>query len=102
MVGTVRMQMEAVLSAYKDGFASIKGAMVDVGGGTGEAISQIVKSHPHIRGINFDLPHVIATASELVGVTHVGGNMFHSIPTADTIFMKVRLHYILRLLSFCF
>ena len=80
--------IEAVLGEYKDGFGSI-GSLVDVGGGTGVVISEIVKSHPHIKGINFDLPHVIATAQEHHGVTHVGGDMFESIPSADAVFIKV-------------
>ncbi|CAM6098938.1 unnamed protein product [Calypogeia fissa] len=36
--------------------------LVDVGGGWGATIAEIVAEYPHIQGINFDLPHVIATA----------------------------------------
>ncbi|KAB1206013.1 (R,S)-reticuline 7-O-methyltransferase [Morella rubra] len=53
--------MGVVMAKYKDGFDGV-GSLVDVGGGTGGMIAEIVKSHPHIRGINFDLPHVVATA----------------------------------------
>ncbi|KAM7270229.1 hypothetical protein ACFE04_029443 [Oxalis oulophora] len=66
--------------------------MIDVGGGTGDVITSIVKKHPQITGINFDLPHVLSTAPEIHGVTHVGGNMFEAIPKADAIFMKWILH----------
>ncbi|CAI9088317.1 OLC1v1022620C1 [Oldenlandia corymbosa var. corymbosa] len=43
------------------------------------------------KGINFDLPHVIATAPEHVGVSHVGG-VFKEVPTAKAVFMKWVLH----------
>ncbi|XP_028807903.1 (R,S)-reticuline 7-O-methyltransferase-like [Neltuma alba] len=91
MACTARMAMRAVVSAYKEGFESI-GSLVDVGGNIGGTASEIVKAYPHIKCINFDLPHVIATAPEHDGVTHVGGDMFHSIPPADAVFMKWILH----------
>ncbi|RVW46418.1 xanthohumol 4'-O-methyltransferase [Vitis vinifera] len=61
-------------------------------GGTGGAVAEVVKAYPHIKGINFDLPHVVATAPAYKGVSHVGGDMFESIPNADAIFMKWILH----------
>ncbi|KAI9086619.1 hypothetical protein K1719_031213 [Acacia pycnantha] len=88
---TVKFIMEALLSEYKDGFNNIQ-TLVDVGGGTGGTISEIVKSYPHIKGINFDLPHVIATANQHPGVVHVDGDMFQSIPDADAILLKWVLH----------
>jgi hypothetical protein len=88
MACTAKIVMGVVLEEYKDGFDCL-GSLVDVGGGTGGMIAEIVKAHPHIKGINFDLPHVVATAPIREGVSHVGGNMFEAIPTADSIFMKV-------------
>ena len=85
---SARIAMRAVLAEYRDGFGSL-GTLVDVGGGTGGAVAEIVRSHPRIEGINFDLPHVVATAPERPGVRHVGGDMFVSIPSADAVFMKV-------------
>ncbi|KAF3788248.1 hypothetical protein EJ110_NYTH21408 [Nymphaea thermarum] len=41
-----------------------------------------------MKGINVDLPHVVATAPNYQGVTHVGGNMFVEIPKGDADFMK--------------
>ncbi|GMN50512.1 hypothetical protein TIFTF001_019675 [Ficus carica] len=87
---TSRIVVKAVLEEYRDGFSCL-GSLVDVGGGTGAAMSEIVKSHPHIKGINFDLPHVVSTAPAYPGVSHVGGNMFDSIPNADAVFMKLRI-----------
>lgn len=83
--------MAAIIANYKEGFESI-GTLVDVGGGTGVAMADIVKAFPHIKGINFDLPHVIATAPEYEGVSHVGGDMFEAIPNADVVFMKWIMH----------
>ncbi|KAB1206012.1 (R,S)-reticuline 7-O-methyltransferase [Morella rubra] len=91
MACTTKIVMMAILAEYKAGFDCI-GSLVDVGGGTGGMISEIVRSHPQIRGIDFDLPHVIATAPLHEGVSHVGGNMFEAIPCADAIFMKFVLH----------
>ena len=52
---------------YEDGFKGIK-TLVDIGGGMGSSLAAIVKEHPHIRGINLDLPHVIATAPLIPGM----------------------------------
>ncbi|KAJ6410905.1 hypothetical protein OIU84_007624 [Salix udensis] len=67
-------------------------SLVDVGGGTGAVISAIVSKYPSIKGINFDLPHVIADAPSFPGVENVGGDMFVSVPKADAVFMKWICH----------
>ncbi|URE24201.1 caffeic acid [Musa troglodytarum] len=69
------------------GFEGVK-VLVDVGGGIGATLYMITAKHPHIRGINFDLPHVISEAPPYPGVEHVGGDMFASVPSGDAIFMK--------------
>ncbi|XP_042519729.1 (R,S)-reticuline 7-O-methyltransferase-like [Macadamia integrifolia] len=94
MACTSKVVLEAVLSAYREGFAGMGSGsvVVDVGGGTGMAVAEIVKSHPHVKGINFDLPHVVDTAPQYTGVSHVGGDMFVSIPKADVHFLKWVLH----------
>ncbi|KAH0456882.1 hypothetical protein IEQ34_014789 [Dendrobium chrysotoxum] len=70
-----------------EGFDGL-GSLVDVGGGIGETLGKITTKYTGIRGINFDLPHVISEAPPLPGVEHVGEDMFKSIPIADAIFMK--------------
>ncbi|KAI7730963.1 hypothetical protein M8C21_027533 [Ambrosia artemisiifolia] len=92
MACNAKFTTNAVISHYKDGFLGSKGSMVDVGGGTGTAISEIVKAYPHLKGINFDLSHVIATAPTYDGITHVAGDMPKSIPSTETIFLKCILH----------
>ena len=56
-----------ILETYK-GFADIN-VLVEVGGGVGGTIDMIVKKHPHIKGINFDLPHVISEAKPIPGIS---------------------------------
>nr|POE68432.1 (r,s)-reticuline 7-o-methyltransferase [Quercus suber] len=91
MACTAKIVINAIVSEYKDGFGSV-GSLVDVGGGTGSVLAEIVKSYPHIKGINFDLPHVVAMAPIYDGITHVGGDMFEAIPNADAVFMKWIMH----------
>ncbi|KAK0590956.1 hypothetical protein LWI29_033628 [Acer saccharum] len=92
LASATKIVMTAFVPRYKDGFDTVR-SLVDVGGGTGGAIAEIVKTYPHIEGINFDLPHVVATAPDYDGVSHVGGNMFESIPNADAVFMKAGLQH---------
>ncbi|KAM7275437.1 hypothetical protein ACFE04_017303 [Oxalis oulophora] len=83
---------DGILETYIDGLSSLIGTLIDVGGGTGSFIAKIVNMHPHIKGINFDLPQVIDTSPQRKGVTHISGDMFVSIPKADAIIMKAILH----------
>lgn len=82
--------MSCLLKHY-DGFGNIE-TIVDVGGGVGTVASRIVARYPSIKAINFDLPHVVATAASCPGVTHIAGDMFQTIPPADAAFMKLILH----------
>jgi len=84
--------MRLFVGCYKGFEAGEKLRVVDVGGGNGAAIAQIVEAHPHIHGINFDLPQVIEVAPSIPGVEHVRGDMFESIPSADVVFLKHVLH----------
>ncbi|XP_048334685.2 cathecol O-methyltransferase 1 [Ziziphus jujuba] len=79
-----------MLEVYK-GFEHIK-QLVDVGGGLGVTLKNITSTYPHIKGINFDLPHVIKHAPSYPGVEHVGGDMFVNVPSGDAIFMKGIMH----------
>ncbi|CAA7391550.1 unnamed protein product [Spirodela intermedia] len=84
------INMKKFLEIYR-GFDGL-GVLVDVGGGIGATLNMIISKHPSIKGINFDLPHVIADAPSFPGVEHVGGDMFESVPSGDAIFMKWILH----------
>ncbi|URD86250.1 caffeic acid [Musa troglodytarum] len=73
------------------GFDDVK-VLVDVGGGTGATLNMITSRHPHIKGINFDLPLVIASAPTNPGVEHVSGDMFESISSGGDAIFKCILH----------
>ncbi|KAL6209544.1 hypothetical protein ACLB2K_020484 [Fragaria x ananassa] len=78
MVSFTTLIMRRILDSYK-GFEHLT-QLVDVGGGLGVALSLITSRYPHIKGINYDLPHVIKQAPQYPGVEHVGGDMFSNIP----------------------
>ncbi|XP_058076611.1 nicotinate N-methyltransferase 1 [Magnolia sinica] len=88
MEGVSGPYMKAMLDGYGDGFKQVD-RLVDVGGSSGACLKMIMDRNPHVKeGINFDLPEVVAKAPSIPGVTHVGGDMFKSIPSGDAIFMK--------------
>lgn len=59
--------IKKILDLYK-GFEHLE-KLVDVGGGLGVTLSLITSRYPHIKGINFDLPHVIKDAPSYIGMT---------------------------------
>ncbi|KAJ4785300.1 O-methyltransferase [Rhynchospora pubera] len=88
MKGVSEPFMERLLEGYQSGFDGVE-TLVDVGGSSGTCLEMIMKRVPSVRaGVNFDLPDVVAAAPEIPGVTHIGGDMFKSIPSGDAIFMK--------------
>ncbi|KAJ1421442.1 Winged helix-like DNA-binding domain superfamily [Sesbania bispinosa] len=82
--------MRRILEIYT-GFEGIS-TLVDVAGGTGHGLKMIISKYPLIKGINFDLPQVIQNAPPFIGIEHVGGSMFESIPQGDAIILKAILH----------
>ncbi|XP_010683979.2 nicotinate N-methyltransferase 1 isoform X1 [Beta vulgaris subsp. vulgaris] len=88
MAGVSVPFMKAVVEGGYDGFDGVV-KLVDVGGSAGDCLKMIMSKYGGIKeGINFDLPEVVAQAPQIPGVTHVGGDMFKSIPCGDAIFMK--------------
>ncbi|XP_044480395.1 caffeic acid 3-O-methyltransferase-like [Mangifera indica] len=90
MSNNTTLIMKKMVDVYK-GFEGVK-VLVDVGGGIGASLGTITSKYPYIKGINFDLPHVVAHAPPISGVEHVGGDMFTNIPKGDAIFLKTVLH----------
>ncbi|XWS71185.1 hypothetical protein CRYUN_Cryun03dG0117300 [Craigia yunnanensis] len=90
LINPTTILLKKILESYK-GFEQLN-RVVDVGGGLGVTLSAITSKYPSIKGINFDLPHVIQHAPVYPGVEHVGGDMFESVPKGDAIFMKGILH----------
>lgn len=90
MACAARVSVPAIIEGCPEVFDGL-GSLVDVGGGNGTALTTLVKAFPWIRGINFDLPHVVAAATQFDGIENVGGDMFESIPKADAAFFMVSM-----------
>ena len=65
MSGGSVVSLRMILRSYT-GFQGI-GTLVDVGGGTGTALQTIISKFPAIKGINFDLPHIVSDAPPIPG-----------------------------------
>jgi ubiquinone/menaquinone biosynthesis C-methylase UbiE len=97
MVGIHGRESSAILKAYD--FSKI-GTLADIGGGNGSQLITLLKSHPNMNGILFDLPHVIDRAKaqiESAGLSnrcrHVSGDFFQNVPeAADAYFMRHIIH----------
>lgn len=97
MRGLTEMVNVAVLEAYDFSGAD---KLVDVAGGTGRLISSILSACPRMRGVLFDLPHVIAEAGPLLDAAGVRdrcetstGDFFRSVPEGgDAYVMKWIIH----------
>lgn len=59
------IEMKRILESYT-GFQGVK-EVIDVGGGLGVSLASIISKYPNIKGINFDLPHVIKDAPNHAG-----------------------------------
>jgi len=85
----------AIVGAYD--FSSSK-TVVDVGGGNGSLLTAILSVNPHLRGVLFDVPHVVAAARRgmeanlLERCEIVGGDFFKSVPAGDTCLLRWIIH----------
>ena len=84
-----------VLQAYD--FSGI-GKIVDIGGGHGSLITAVLKAHPHMQGVLFDLPIVIEGARARFEVSGVAdrcelaeGSFFESIPEGGDAYIFSRV-----------
>ncbi len=86
----------AIASLPLDGL----GTIVDVGGADGTVLATILAAHPHMRGVLFDLPHVIINAPRTLAslgvedrADHIGGDFFDSVPAGgDAYLTSLVLH----------
>jgi hypothetical protein len=90
--------MDAPATAEGYSFEHIH-SIVDVGGGHGLLLATILERNPHMRGILYDLDHVLEGAKSgplqplLDRCTFASGDMFSSVPCGvDTYIMKHILH----------
>lgn len=97
MVDVHGRESDVVLGAYD--FTQV-GVLADIGGGNGSQISRILEKHDGLKGILFDLPHVVERAEkpiESAGLADrcqlVGGSFFESVPGgADVYVMRHIIH----------
>jgi len=97
MVGNTAPAGRAVAAGYD--FSKI-GMVVDVGGGRGALTVGLLAAYPHLRGIVFDQPAVVAGAKEAVAAAGlsgrcevVAGDFFAAVPGGgDAYVLKYILH----------
>jgi hypothetical protein len=58
MIGIHGGEQPATADAYP-----FSGTVIDVGGGSGNMIVSVLRRHPAVRGVVFDMPHVVAEAA---------------------------------------
>lgn len=86
----------AVLSAYD--FSGIE-TLVDVAGGHGVLLTAILQKYPSMKGILFDLEHVVPGAQKRIAELGVSarcstayGDFFKQVPSGDAYIMKHIIH----------
>jgi hypothetical protein len=97
MVNLTQMFIPAVLQAYD--FGDI-GTLIDVGGGHGSVIASILQKYPRMKGVLYDLDHVVRGAGALLSSMGVAdrcearpGDFFKSVPAGgDAYIMKNIIH----------
>jgi hypothetical protein len=96
MAGMAQQLAIAVSAAYDFSHAAL---IVDVGGGRGELIVHLLKNNPQMKGIVFDLPHVIEGIDAAVAdadlrdrCEFVGGSFFEAIPAGGDLYLNVVYH----------
>jgi hypothetical protein len=91
MVGVHGRETATMLDAYD--FSGIR-VLTDVGGGNGSVITAILRRHPAMRGVLFDLPGVVERAKaniQAAGVGErcqaVGGSFFETVPAGSDAYL---------------
>ena len=97
MVGVHGRESSAMTDAYD--FSGIA-VLADIGGGNGSLLTTVLKKHPSMKGILYDLPGVTERAKanlKAAGVSDrcnvIGGSFFESIPSgANAYLMRHIIH----------
>jgi SAM-dependent methyltransferase len=68
--------------------------VVDVGGGTGALLAEVLRAHPHVAGTLVDLPHTVARSDDVFQaagvtgrVTAVGQSFFDPLPAGADLYI---------------
>ncbi|MDT5120808.1 MAG: hypothetical protein QOC96_290 [Acidobacteriota bacterium] len=97
MTNFSQVAIPAIIKSYD--FSSI-GKLVDVGGGHGSLLAAILKAHPQMKGVVFDVAPAIEGAKQRIeaeGLTErcepIAGDFFESVPAGgDAYIMKHIIH----------
>lgn len=97
MTNSSLLVSKAILSEYNFGAYN---CIVDIGGGEGILLAMILKKYTNLRGINFDLPHVVEQSGRIFEEYSVNnrirlesGDFFNEIPVGGDIYLlKSILH----------
>jgi hypothetical protein len=91
MVGFHGSEPPTVAEAYD--FSGLE-TVVDVGGASGNMLAALLSRHPHLRGVLFDMPHVVRDAPALlkargvdVRVTIESGSFFEALPAGGDVYL---------------
>lgn len=91
MVAIHGRETAAVLDAYD--FTPFR-KLIDLGGGNGSQLIEMLERHPHLSGVVFDLPHVVDRAREAISSAGLsarasvhGGSFFEAVPTSGDIYL---------------
>jgi hypothetical protein len=92
MIAKSHAQIASVIDAYD---FSRFGTVADIGGGRGHLLDAVTDKCPRVKGILFDLPHVIedAKSSGVSRLELVGGDFFaDELPAADAYVLMEVIH----------
>lgn len=97
MTGVHGHETRAMIAAYD--YSGVN-TLVDIGGGNGTTLMEVLKSHPAMKGILYDLPGVIERAQQNLAAAGlasrcqaIGGSFFESVPPgADAYQMRHIIH----------
>ncbi|KAF7104913.1 hypothetical protein CFC21_105772 [Triticum aestivum] len=68
-------------------------SLTDCCGGDGKTARAITKAHPHVKCTVLDLPKVIQKTPSDCVVNYVAGDLFHTVPKAQAVMLKLVLHH---------
>jgi len=94
MANISALENEVIVGAYD--FSPFR-VVIDVGGGRGGFIADILRANPGLRGVLYDEPHVVSRSTDLQesGVADrcqiVPGNFFESVPDGCDVYVLKRV-----------
>lgn len=97
MQAMTRPELRALSAAYDWGAL---GTVVDLGGGNGAFLAGLLARHGSLRGVLFDLPHVVAGSDVVLAAAGVAercevlaGSFFESVPSGADAYVLKRILY---------